>query len=76
MRIIIGVLLGLFIIFNWADIREYMDSKISSVNSSNIDQSNDESESYDDEADSASEGENSSNNDEKNNKDDGWGDFR
>jgi len=76
MRIIIGVLLGLFIIFNWADIREYMDSKISSVKSTNNDQSNEEAESHDDEADSASESENSSNNDEKNNKDDGWGDFR
>jgi len=76
MRIIIGVLLGLFIIFNWADIREYMDSKISSVKSTNNDQSNVEAESHDDEADSASESENNSNNDEKNNKDDGWGDFR
>ena len=48
MRIIIGVLLGLFIIFNWADIREYMDSKISSVKSTNNDQSNEEAENYDD----------------------------
>lgn len=76
MRVIIGILLGLAIIFNWTDIRNYMDAKISSSNNTSQNESNDEDRKSDEELDDNSSDIESNSNDSKNSKDDGWSDFR
>lgn len=71
MKLIIGVLIGAYIIFNWGDIREYMDSKVSSIPNSTQDevQTSDNGDTHTDVK--------ITNDDEyKEKKDDGWGDFR
>ena len=71
MKLIIGVLIGAYIIFNWGDIREYMDSKVSSIPNSTQDevQTSDNGDMHKDVK--------ITNDDEyKEKKDDGWGDFR
>jgi hypothetical protein len=71
MKLIIGVLIGAYIIFNWGDIREYMDSKVSSIPNSTQDevQTSDNGDMHTDVK--------ITNDDEyKEKKDDGWGDFR
>jgi len=73
MKLIIGVLIGAYVIFNWGDIREYMDSKVSSIPNSTQDEvQSSESGDGDMQADVKI-----TNDDESaGKKDDGWSDFR
>jgi hypothetical protein len=61
MRLVIGILLGAFIIFNWSDIRSFMDEKVSGIKNQEQHQT------------AGNKSEESENNDVK---DDEWGKFR
>lgn len=71
MKLIIGVLIGAYIIFNWGDIREYMDNKVSSIPNS----SQDEVQASDD-GDMHPDVKITNDNESEEKKDDGWSDFR
>jgi hypothetical protein len=75
MKLIIGVLIGAYIIFNWGDIREYMDNKVSSISN----QKHDDIQ-VSEEGDMHTEIKINNDNDDPKEKqeknDDGWSDFR
>lgn len=71
MKLIIGVLIGAYIIFNWGDIREYMDSKVSSIPNSTQDEVQ-----ASDNGDMDTDVKITNDDEYKEKKDDGWGDFR
>lgn len=71
MKLIIGVLIGAYIIFNWGDIREYMDSKVSSIPNSTQDEVQ-----TSDNGDMDTDVKITNDDEYKEKKDDGWGDFR
>ena len=73
MKLIIGVLIGAYIIFNWGDIREYMDSKVSSIPNSTKDevQSSDSGD-----GDMQADVKITNGDESAGKKDDGWSDFR
>ena len=71
MKLIIGVLIGAYVIFNWGDIREYMDSKVSSIPNSTQDEIQ-----VSDDGDMNADVKITNDDETAEKKDDGWSDFR